>query len=69
MIEKNAIELSVPRFADVAIIGPVDGMNERHPEGSYFRLVTTRGDDERHQFLLSRGAAETLRDELIGALR
>lgn len=56
-----------PRPANIGIVGPVDGMNELHPEGSYFRIAAMQ-DDERHEFLLSRGAVEVLRDELNGAL-
>lgn len=50
--------------ADISVIGPVDGMNERHSEGSYFRFVIDPRGEDREQRLLSRGAAEMLRDEL-----
>lgn len=50
--------------ADIDVIGPVDGANTRHPEGSYFRFVIDPRGEGREVRLLSRGAAEMLRDEL-----
>jgi len=55
---------------DVGVVGPVDGMNNLNPEGPYFRLILMTGDNQnRSEFLISKGAAEDLRDELIARLR
>lgn len=54
---------------DVGVVGPVNGMNERHPKGSYFRLALFRGDNEDHQeFLISTGGAEFLAETISAIL-
>jgi hypothetical protein len=54
---------------EVAIDGPIDGTGRRHPEGSYFRLhVEPEGPYDGRHFRISRGAAETLFDELRSLL-
>lgn len=58
-----------PETRDVGVVGPVDGMNNLSPEGPYFRLVLTKGDNQqRSEYLISKGAAECLRDELQARL-
>jgi hypothetical protein len=52
---------------DVVITGPVNGMGEPDPAGSYFRLVLTKGD-AREERKLSRGAVEVLSAEIAGLL-
>lgn len=52
---------------NVGVVGPVDGMNERHPAGSYVRLVLTR-HDIREVRMISRGAAEVLAAEIDSLL-
>ena len=54
--------------ADVAVRGPVDGTNEFHPDGAYYRIILHPKGSEREERLFSRGAAECLRDELTGLL-
>lgn len=48
---------------DVHASGPVDGMNELHPDGSYIRL-RVGADDVR----VSLGAAEVLAYEILGII-
>ncbi len=58
-----------PETRDIGVIGPVDGLNQPSPEGSYFRVVLMNGDNQnRSEFLISKGAAENLRDTLAGLL-
>jgi hypothetical protein len=52
----------------VTASGPVDGMGEPHPEGSYIQLSLKYENGNRHQFHISRGAAEVLMAEIAGAL-
>lgn len=54
---------------DIGIVGPVDGMNNLSAEGPYFRIVLMKGDNQkRTECLISKGAAENLRDELRALL-
>lgn len=54
---------------NVGVVGPVNGMNEPELAGSYLRLVVYRGDnDDRQEFMISRGAAEVLAAEIVGTL-
>lgn len=58
-----------PETRDIGVVGPVDGMNSLSPEGPYFRIVLMKGDNQqRSEYLISRGAAENLRDELRALL-
>lgn len=49
--------------ADVSAVGPVDGFNEPHPEGSYVRICV-----DKQVVRISCGAAEVLAAELLGAI-
>ena len=54
---------------DIGVVGPVDGMNNLSAEGPYFRIVLMKGDNaNRSGYLISRGAAEELRDTLAALL-
>jgi hypothetical protein len=50
-------------LADAFAFGPVDGLNEPHSEGSYVRLRV-----DKQVVRISRGAAEVLAAELLGAI-
>lgn len=59
-----------PETRDIGAIGPVDGMNQLSALGPYFRIVLTTGDNQnRSEFLISKGAAEGLRDTLVALLK
>ena len=54
---------------DIGIVGPVDGMNNPSAQGPYFRIVLMTGDNQnRSEYLISKGAAEDLRDTLNALL-
>lgn len=66
LIERH---LDRPETRDIGVVGPVDGMNNPSAEGPYFRIVLMKGgNDKRSEYLISRGAAENLRDELRALL-
>ena len=48
--------------------GPVNGMHEPDRGGAYVKIVAIYRDGERHVFAISRGAAEVLAAEILGAL-
>lgn len=56
-------------LADVSADGPVDGMGDKRPDGSYVRLYVKGDGQYGHHYRISRGMAETLIAELQGALR
>lgn len=53
---------------DVCASGPVDGMDVRHPEGSYVRIFLAYKDGRSIRVRVSRGAAEALAVEINGIL-
>jgi hypothetical protein len=55
-------------IADVEALGPIDGMGERHADGSYVRLYVKGDGQYGNHYRISRGAAETLIAELQGVL-
>lgn len=55
-------------IANVVASGPVDGMDEKHPEGSYIRFYVDADGQPARRYRISRGAAEALIAELQGAL-
>lgn len=58
-----------PNTRDIGVVGPVDGMNNPSPQGPYFRIVLMTGDNQnRSEYLISKGAAEDLRDTLVSLL-
>lgn len=48
----------------VSAYGPVDGLGERHPDGSYAALVLIDKSGKRWVYKISEGAAHQLADEL-----
>lgn len=60
---------NAPETRDIGVVGPVDGMNNLSAEGPYFRIVLMKGDNRnRSEYMISKGAAENLRDELRALL-
>jgi hypothetical protein len=59
--------LWAPDKIEIAANGPVDGMGEKHPEGSYVQIMM-QSDIWQHRFRISRGMAEGLVAELQAAL-
>jgi hypothetical protein len=60
---------NTPETRDIGVVGPVDGMNNLSAGGPYFRIVLMKGDNQkRSEYLISKGAAENLRDELRALL-
>jgi hypothetical protein len=59
--------MAIADTRDISIVGPVNGMNEPDPAGSYLRLVLTKGEihEERR---ISLGAADVLKAELTAVL-
>lgn len=56
-----------PDTAEISAAGPVDGMGDYAPAGSYLRIrIATREVEQFHR--ISRGAAEVLMAELWGVL-
>ena len=56
-------------LADVGAVGPVDETGAKHPDGSYIRIYVKGDGQYGHHYRISRGAAEVLAAELLGALK
>ncbi len=68
MTEQTQHQSTRPDTAEISASGPVDGMGDHDPTGSYIRVrIETRDQQAFHR--ISRGAAEVLIAELQGALR
>lgn len=57
----------IPPKTGISASGPVDGIGEPHPEGSYIRISVSDRNGQRN-FQISLGAAEVLAAELQGIL-
>lgn len=68
MSTPTAAPVWAPDKIEIAASGPVDGMGEKHPAGSYVQ-ITMQSDIWQHRFRISRGMAEGLVAELLAALR
>lgn len=56
-----------PEF--VGVVGPVNGLGDRHPHGSYVALTIVSKDGAQQRWLIPRGAAEGLAVDIEGLLR